>query len=622
MDRYIEIRPDKTPVGNYNSFYTDYKNLNGAGLILDEDVVVVDFDNNPHIAELFIKSYPTRAVKTNRGYHLYYKVPSRVTIKNTNNTTTICGAKVDYKTGFGGKKQYAIVKINGVERETINGDIRDYPYLPEALYPTKTKEDILSLNEGNRNATIFKHFSIIRDMNIVDDIDKLLQGCGLFLSEFMQCPLEEKEFESIINSVLKHEVNFTIDSFYSMDKKGNRTLNIDNIVDFISTKLDCTIYRNILYFRTTDNYYSSNKSLLFNHIKNITNLKLRNKDDEEIYKTLYKIDKRIDNELLNMPINIRNNKSIQNGVMVNTTNAFTLYYIDVDYKPLQYDKYVDNFIKWFCKYDRELEILLEEILGHMILTGNKPQYAFFFIANEGKNGKSTFLKMINSFMGTMASGSSLEELNTPTDVALLDGVLVNCGDDINHGIIKNSRNFKNLASGDMVVGKKLYRDLYNFRPTATLLFSANDMPKFLDTSGGLERRLIMFPCENRVNDNDYDPDLELKLSTDSAKSYILNLALKGADRIIRNKKMSIPSKSLELTQEYKIDNNTVVSFMVDRDFDEQDTNTLFMEYKLFCSEENRYPVSKAKFSREIKKLGYEIVVKRTNNYLLRYYKKK
>lgn len=621
MNMYIKINPDKTPVEGYKAFYNSYEHLDGAGLVLDEDVVVVDFDNDVKLAEKIIETTKTKAVKTSKGYHLYFTVPPKLNIKNYIKKTTVCGAKVDYKTGNGGKKQYAIVKLNGVEREIINKDCEKYPVLPLYLYPIKTTEDVLHLSEGNRNATIFKHFSNIRDLNLTNDIDGLLSSCIDFLIDYMDEPLPYEEFESIKNSVTKNESTFTVDEFYKMNSRGVKSLDIDKVVDVVSSKLDCTIYRNILYFRTKDNYYSSNKSLLFNHIKNTTNLKLRSKDDDEIYKTLYKIDKRIDLEIFNMPINLRNKVSISKGEVVRTTNEFTLYFLDVEYKPDCYDEHVDKFIKWFCNYDTELEKLLEEILGHMILTGNKPQYAFFFVANEGKNGKSTFLKMIHNFMGLMASGVSLEQLNTSVDVALLDGVLVNCGDDINNGVIKNSRNFKNLASGDIVVGKKLYRDIYTFKSTATLIFTANEIPKFLDTSGGFERRLVIIPCENTVSEADFDPELEAKLSTERAKSYILNLALIGAQRILQNKKMTIPAKALEMTQEYKIDNNTVVAFMQDQEFMEMNTNSLYMNYKLYCNEENRYPVSKTKFSRELKKLGYEVVVKFVNGKAVRYYAK-
>ena len=44
---------------------------------------------------------------------------------------------------------------------------------------------------------------------------------------------------------------------------------------------------------------------------------------------------------------------------------------------------------------------------------------------------------------------------------------------------------------------------------------------FRDKTGGIERRLAIIPCDNVVKHADFGMDE--KLSTDNAKSYILNL---------------------------------------------------------------------------------------------------
>ena len=68
--------------------------------------------------------------------------------------------------------------------------------------------------------------------------------------------------------------------------------------------------------------------------------------------------------------------------------------------------------------------------------------------------------------------------------------------------------------------------LYNY---ATLWFSTNDMPTFADKSDGLNRRIVILPFDAKFSpyDPDFDPDIIDKVTTDSAKSYLLNLALRG-----------------------------------------------------------------------------------------------
>lgn len=632
MNRYIELNSDKTPKTDYNVFYDSFENLENAGLILPEDVVVVDFDSDGELALKILNYYPTRAIKTKRGYHLYFKVPSNISIHNSIKTTTVCGCVVDYKTGCNGKKQYAIVKLNNEPRAVINPEIVDYPVLPLMLHPTKSKIHLLHLEEGNRNSEIFKHFLNVLSLDVVKNntqykSDELLDAIIEILLMFSDEPLDIKELNTIKNSVLQRNDTITpATNFFTEGKNGDLKINLFNVIDFIEEKLNITMYKGVLYFRTNENYYSSDKNLLFNLIRKYTNIRLTSTQDDEIYKQLKKTNNRIDKYIENMPININNNLSIVDGKIVPTEDIFTRFYIDVTYNPLAYDENVDNFLKWACNEEQELIDFLEEILGHIILTSPKPQYAFFFIANEGKNGKSTFFKMLIELFGDMASSTSLEQLESIQDVATLDGKLVNCGDDINNGIIKNSRNFKNLTSGDVVIAKQLYRDIYRFRNVATLLFSANDMPRFLDTSGGMERRLVMFPFKRVVEEDKIDLLLNNKLSTDTAKSYILNLALKGAKRIIeRGNKMIIPEQCKNLSVDYVLENNTVLAFLEDFSLESGEeiiTDAFFSRYKFFCENENRYPVSKTKFSRELKKVGYEVVQKFVGGKSTKYYFRK
>ena len=132
MLKYLELNEDKQPVTSFDTTYTDLDKLDNAGLLLTNNVVVVDFDNDnineDRIVEYFTQHYPTLTIKTSRGTHFYYSKPSDLDIKNGADKITLGGFQVDYKTG---NKSYAIVKHKGVERER-NGELRlkDLPVLP------------------------------------------------------------------------------------------------------------------------------------------------------------------------------------------------------------------------------------------------------------------------------------------------------------------------------------------------------------------------------------------------------------------------------------------------------------------------------------------------------------
>jgi putative DNA primase/helicase len=55
---------------------------------------------------------------------------------------------------------------------------------------------------------------------------------------------------------------------------------------------------------------------------------------------------------------------------------------------------------------------------------------------------------------------------------------------------------------------------------ATLIFTCNEILVFKDKSGGIKKRMRVIPCEARVVKRDME--IDNKLSSENAKSYILN----------------------------------------------------------------------------------------------------
>lgn len=619
MKRYIELNSDKSPKTDYNTFYSSTENIESAGLILDSNTVIVDFDKRPDIALWVLEKQPTKAVKTTRGYHLYYKIPNNakeIGLKNASHITTVLGNKVDYKTGFNNKKSYAIVKLNGTDREVINADI-DLPYLPKLLYPTKTAENLTEIQEGSRNDTLFKHLLLVS--YVVQDNNDLLNIANV-INNFLIKPLDYKEIENIVNSVLKKVNQSSINDVYDITEKGNKKLNIFKLSDFLIKKLNCTIYNETLYFKK-GNFYSRNYRELKTLIKSM-GFNLTKSQDADLLHQLYKTEQVVENDYL--PIAFENGYSINNGNVVIYNGEFTPYNLNVSYDPKAYNKDVDNFLNWFVSYDDEMRILIEEILGHILMTSGFPQSAFFFVSNKGKNGKSTFFEMISNFCGDLSDNLALEELTKAESIATLRGKIVNCGDDIDDGHILSSRTFKNLVAGNKLMARDLYTSAIPLKNKATLLFSCNEMPKFKDKSGGVNRRIKIIPCDNVVKEQDLL--IDEKLSTKEAKSYILNLALKGIQSILsKGGKMIDPERSIIETNEYIKDNDSVKLFLeyidnTDITIDNTPTDTIYNYYSMFCNNEGIGSYSKSKFTRKLKLTGYESATANINGKSIRIYK--
>ena len=101
--KFLELKDNKQPLTKFNVLHDSYDNLRNAGLMLNEKVVVVDFDGDnkceEKIINFFSEFFPTLKIKTNRGYHLYYSVPKNCVVRNNSDAICVGGFQIDYKTG-------------------------------------------------------------------------------------------------------------------------------------------------------------------------------------------------------------------------------------------------------------------------------------------------------------------------------------------------------------------------------------------------------------------------------------------------------------------------------------------------------------------------------------------
>lgn len=621
MNKYIELQAGtKVPKEKLDTFVTEIEKIMDGALLLDEDTVVVDFDHVGDLWKDILNLYPTRCIKTTRGAHLYYKRPANKRINNAPARTYI-GLQADYKTGFNNKKSLVTVKQNGIMREVLNDTPLDnLPELPVALYPIYSKKtNMYEMDDGDgRNNEIFSHIRMLKENKVEDsDIGKF---ANFINTKVFKKPLEQQELINTIASAVNAESNNDgKPSFYTVDEKGKQKLNLTAIEMYMREKLDIREYRNILFYIKDDKRYEKdtlNGINIFREIRKTLekeNIVLNTKQDSEILH-LIKTDSRIEEDKnKKYPISFRNGWCLYKDKFIKQEKIFTPFYMDVDYDPEANDKNVVDFINWFCKGDEGLITLYEEILGHILMLERFPHHIFFFVAGKGKNGKSTMLNMLNNWTDGLNSTTVLDQFEKETYAYDLIGKIVNLGDDIDDTYIEKSRVIKVIAGGSKIKARALYSMPVDFKSTATLIFSCNNMPTFKDKSGGMARRVVCFPCNNNIEYGKIDLDLDDKLTTDSAKSTLLNLAIKGMKRIIANGgELTITETSKALTERYLIENDSIAMFFSETDVnklcDDMANNTftkLYSLYQMFCDENGYTPSGKNTLSKKLDEFGFE-----------------
>ena len=543
------------------------------------------------IIDYFKTHFPTLTVKTTRGTHFYYSRPDGVVVKNGADKITVGGFQVDYKTGT---KSYAIVKLKGKERERSGElSLKDLPPLPVEMYPLPKAKNIAGLKEGDgRNNALFYHLRLIREQK--KDLDRVT--IGKFINEvILGEQLTEKELTSLIESVESLELN--ANGQYNGDAKD-----MISFAEFVAKELDVKIYNGNLYFKD-GLHYSKDKIKLNKAINKY--LRLRRSQMTELEAQLYIYGELIEDKSIFL-VKLRNGVIVEDTV-VDYDCGFTPFYLDIVYDPNAYDKNIDDFLNFVCCGRMDMRMVIEEILGHIILVARFP-HKIFFLTGSGANGKSTFVEMITNWTGDLSSHVDIANFDDGTSLTSLVGKIVNIADDVDAIYLEKSKNLKTMASGNTVGCRAIYSQPITLRNTATLIFTANEPPVFKDKSDGIGRRLVIVPFDNKVKERICNLD-EL-LSTDNAKSYLLNLALKGVSRIYANKlEMSDSSTIAEATKKYYLDNDSVMAYLNDYPaVANNPISAVYESYEEFCEEANLKAVSRNKFSRRLCGLGYEIKV--------------
>ena len=590
MNKYIELNDDKTPKTNFDTIVIDITKIDNAGILLNSNVVLVDFDgdneNEKRIIEHIQTKYPTLTVKTDRGVHLYYKRPKELKVSAGADKITVGGFQVDYKTG---NKAYGIVKRHGRERDRNKAiiDFETLTELPFILYPMPKAKNITGLKDGDgRNNALYAQLRCISNNPKYRNI-RLLEAVAKFINEkIFDTPMGEKEVANIVNSVLKIDVD-------AQEEYQGDSTNVLELSRWVARKFEVKLYKEILYFRDGIKFSRDENELRRRVYQKV---QLKTTQWKELLSQLEVYAEKITHDDFNVRIR---NGIIVDDTVVNMDIGFTPFYLDVKYDENSYDKYVDDFINFISNGDKEIRNLIEEILGHTIMINNFP-HKIFVLSGSGNNGKSTFVEMLTAFANNLSSHIDITGFEDGTQVVSLIGKIINIADDIDPNYLEKTKVLKTMASGNTITARAIYSQPVTIKNTATLVFTCNEVPVFKDKTEGIKRRLIIIPFENKVVNKIYD--LDKLLSSENAKSYILRLALDGVNRILTNHMELSKSKKVEDTlREYYIESDSVLGFLEEYEGEIDNTSTieLYNMYDFYCIQNNIKPQSKNKFTRAI-----------------------
>jgi putative DNA primase/helicase len=579
------------------------------GGVLADNVILVDVDD-PEQSEILMniiedRQIDCRVIQTSRGRHFLFINPG--VDKGGTGLKLACGLTADIK--IGSKFAVECLKIAGEERfvewDSYDGE---YDTLPAWLMPVNTDMKLYDLGEGDgRNETLYSYILVLQYAGLLkgDIIDTL----ELINKYIFKTPLPSSEMETICREEAFQKPVF---------KKGNTFLH-DQFALYLKNINYIKRINGQLHIYKDGVYVSGYRELEAAMVK----LMPESKDAQrrEVLKYLEIIcgdeTKQADASLI----------AFSNGVYNIMTRELDDFSPDIvvtnqipwEYNPDAYSEICDRTLDKIACNDTDIRALLEEMIGYCFYRKNELSKAFICTGTKS-NGKSTFLEMIQNVLGqNNYSALGLDELDEKFSVFTMAGKLANIGDDISDEFLQGRAvaQFKKLVSGNMIKGEiKNNPDIFFFKPTVKLIFSANDIPRMKDKTGAVLRRLIIVPFNATFSkdDADYDPYIIWKLKDRSVMEYLIKIGLDGLHRVIEQNAFTKSTKVEREIQEYEEFNDPMTLFLQDVEASEvlnHETKEVHSRYQVFCNSLGVTPMGLPQFSREInRRLNCEIKDKR------------
>jgi len=251
-----------------------------------------------------------------------------------------------------------------------------------------------------------------------------------------------------------------------------------------------------------------------------------------------------------------------------------------------------------------------ELIGYCLYRRYKIAVFTIFLGT-GRNGKSTLLNLINTFLGREnVSHVTLQQLDQDRFAASeLYGKLANTAGDIPDRPIKYTGWIKQLTGDDIITAQKKHRDHFSFRNYAKLIFSANKLPATYDDTTAFFRRALVINFPNEFPEGAEGTDINIldKITTDKELSGLLNEAVEGLTRLLEQGSYSDEITVEEKRERYVYESNPIQYFCenyVEVSDNHEDfilKSELYTAYRKLCFNLGQRPTANAVFSREAKR---------------------
>jgi len=179
-----------------------------------------------------------------------------------------------------------------------------------------------------------------------------------------------------------------------------------------------------------------------------------------------------------------------------------------------------KFLERVTGGDEDLQEFLKRIAGYS-LTGSIKEHALFFLYGTGRNGKGTFLGMLQHILGDYAQVAGMDVFieqqgsRHPTELASLMGARLVAAQETEQGKRWAEARIKQMTGGDPVRARFMRMDEFTFLPQFKLIIAGNHKPRLRNVDEAIKARMNLIPFTVTIPPQERDKDLAEKLEAEA-----------------------------------------------------------------------------------------------------------
>lgn len=295
-----------------------------------------------------------------------------------------------------------------------------------------------------------------------------------------------------------------------------------------------------------------------------------------------------------------------------TPNVFVTQKISTKYNPNAHDPFIEETLQKVTKGHLPSYQNICEMFACVMYPEILVPKMFYLYGRTAFNGKSSILNMIFETFdknGGQISSVSPQSLATNKFAgASVYGKLCNVVDDQPDALIEDSGMLKTIITGGRIEIERKGKDSESVKMSTTLITASNYFPNFKESGKQINRRLHIIPFEfNFSEDKNLVSDAESMqhIKSDSAREYVLKLAVDALKRMLSNKeadKLTYNDKSVATGELFAEQNDPLSDYFFEYDenyFIENPGTRVLLGYEEWCKDNRTNPLGAKRFKEAV-----------------------